>query len=100
MAEFSHIKGDSLALKPTTQRHGTEPPNATIDQMMENLNEYLDKRLEIRKCYYDVYQKYSIKQSENGTWDLADIKMAYGKTQRFRTNLRRNGWSVIVCKQM
>ncbi|KAK2854803.1 hypothetical protein Q7C36_006672 [Tachysurus vachellii] len=89
MAEFSHIKGDIPALKPTTVRHRTEPPNVTIDQMMENLNEYQDKRLGIRKCYYN-----------SGTRNFADIKKAYGKTQHFRANLRRDGWSVIVGKQI
>ncbi|KAK2845878.1 hypothetical protein Q7C36_010732 [Tachysurus vachellii] len=68
--------------------------------MMQNLKEYLNKRLGIRKCYYDVCQKYSLKQSESGTWDLADIKMAYGKTQHFRANLRRDGLSVIVGRQI
>ncbi|KAK3561332.1 hypothetical protein QTP86_030630 [Hemibagrus guttatus] len=100
MAESSHIKGDTPALKPTTERHGTEPPNVTIDQMMDNLNEYLDKRLGIRKCYYNVCQKYNIKQSENGTWDLSDIKKAYGKTKCLRANLRRDGWPVILDKQI
>ncbi|GAA6106022.1 uncharacterized protein LOC113058241 [Tachysurus ichikawai] len=92
MAEISRIKVDSPALKPTTRRHGTEPPNVTIEKMMKNLNEYQDKRLEITKCY-DVCNKYSIKQSESRTWDLADIKKAYGRTQHFRAN---HGWSVIV----
>ncbi|KAK2865579.1 hypothetical protein Q7C36_001635 [Tachysurus vachellii] len=61
--------------------------------MTENQNEYLDKSLEIIKCYYDI------RESESGTWDLADIKKAFGKTQCFRANLWRDGCSLIVGKQ-
>nr|XP_055057004.1 uncharacterized protein LOC129441191 [Misgurnus anguillicaudatus] len=86
--------------RPTTERHGTEPPNVTIDQMMENLNAYLDKRLEIRTCHDDICRKYSIKHSESGQWALPDIKRAFGKTQRLRTNTRKDGWSVILLKQI
>jgi len=39
-----------MALRQTTERHGTEPPNVTIDQMMDNLNAYLGKRLGLMKC--------------------------------------------------
>nr|XP_055062764.1 uncharacterized protein LOC129445808 [Misgurnus anguillicaudatus] len=86
--------------RPTTERHGTEPPNVTIDQMMENLNAYLDKRLEIRTCHDDICRKYSIKHSESGQWALPDIKRAFGMTQRLRTNTRKDGWSVILLKQI
>ena len=91
MAESAQNNGNSRALRPTTERHGTEPPNVTIDQMLDNLNAYLDKRLGLRKCHDDICQKYSIKYSESGLWALPDIKRAYGKMQRLRTNTNRDG---------
>nr|XP_055072458.1 uncharacterized protein LOC129452540 [Misgurnus anguillicaudatus] len=100
MAESMKNNGCGSNLRPTTERHGTEPPNVTIDQMMENLNAYLDKRLEIRTCHDDICRKYSIKHSESGQWALPDIKRAYGKTQRLRTNTRKDGWSVILLIQI
>lgn len=100
MAESMRNNGCGFNLRPTTERHGTEPPNVTIDEMMANLNEYLDKRLEIRACHYDICRKYSIKHSESGLWALPDIKRAYGKTQRLRTNAKKDGWSVILLKQI
>ncbi|XP_042583528.1 uncharacterized protein LOC122137959 [Cyprinus carpio] len=100
MAESAQNNGNSRALRPTTERHGTEPPNVTIDQMLDNLNAYLDKRLELRKCHDDICQKYSIKYSESVLWALPDIKRAYGKMQRLRTNTNRDGLSVILLKQI
>ncbi|ROL51269.1 hypothetical protein DPX16_1511 [Anabarilius grahami] len=91
-------KGNGPALRPTTERHGTEPSNVTIDQMMENLNEYLDKRLGLRKGQGDICQKYNIRHSENGQWALPDIKRAYGKMQCLRANTNRDGLSVILVK--
>lgn len=68
MAENKQIKDNSPAQRPTSEKHGTEPPNITINEMMDNLSEYLDKRLGLRKCHDDMCQKYGIKQSENGLW--------------------------------
>ncbi|ROL53105.1 hypothetical protein DPX16_0266 [Anabarilius grahami] len=68
--------------------------------MMENLNEYLDKRLGLRKCQGDICQKYNIRHSENGHWALPDIKRAYGKMQHSRANTNRDGLSVILVKQI
>nr|XP_055070095.1 uncharacterized protein LOC129451070 [Misgurnus anguillicaudatus] len=100
MAESMKNNGCGSNLRPTTERHGTEPPNVAIDQMMENLNAYLDKRLEIRTCHDDICSKYSIKHSESGQWALPDIKRAYGKIQQLRTNNRKDGWSVILLIQI
>ncbi|XP_048013127.1 uncharacterized protein LOC125246244 [Megalobrama amblycephala] len=100
MAESAQNNGNGPALRPTTERHGTEPPNVTIDKMMENLNEYLDKRLGLRKCQGDICQKYNIRHSEDGQWALPDIKRAYGKMQRSRANTNRDGLSVILVKQI
>lgn len=100
MAESKHIKDNGPAQKPTTEKHGTEPPNVTINEIMDNLCEYLDKRLGLRKCQDDICKKYGIKQSENGLWDLQDIKRVYGKTQRLRMNIKRDGLSVILGKQI
>ncbi|XP_036401338.1 uncharacterized protein LOC118789123 [Megalops cyprinoides] len=87
-------------LKPTTERHGTAPPSTTIDQMMDSLNSYLEKRLGLRKCNDDIQRKYNIKPSEDRLWTLPDIKKAWGKTQRMFASSRRDGWSVILCKQI
>ncbi|XP_077088307.1 uncharacterized protein LOC143740122 [Siphateles boraxobius] len=100
MAESALKNGNGPALRPTTERHGTKPPNVTIDQMMDNLNAYLGKRLGLRKCHDDMCQKYGIKHSESGIWALPDIKRAYGKMQRLRTNSNRDGLSVILVKQI
>ncbi|XP_039521537.1 uncharacterized protein LOC120474951 [Pimephales promelas] len=100
MAESALNNGNGPALRPTTERHGTEPPNVTIDQMLDNLNAYLGKRLGLRKCHDDMCQKYGIKHSESGIWALPDIKRAYGKMQRLRTNTNRDGLSVILIKQI
>lgn len=100
MAENKQIKDNSPAQRPTSEKHGTEPPNITINEMMDNLSEYLDKRLGLRKCHDDMCQKYGIKQSENGLWDLQDIKRVYGKTHRLRTTTKRDGLSVILSKQI
>ncbi len=51
----------ALALRPTTERHGTEPPNVTIDQMLDNLNLFFDKRLGLKKCHRDMCQRHNIK---------------------------------------
>ncbi|KAL0158548.1 hypothetical protein M9458_046624, partial [Cirrhinus mrigala] len=87
MAESQRNNFYGSALRPTTERHGTEPPNVTIDQMLDNLNVYLDKRLGLRKCHDDMCQRYSIKHSESGQWGLPDIKRAYGKTQTQQTEV-------------
>ncbi|XP_039523165.1 uncharacterized protein LOC120476251 [Pimephales promelas] len=100
MAESALNNGNGPALRPTTERHGTEPPNVTIDQILDNLNAYLGKRLGLRKCHDDMCQKYGIKHSESGIWALPDIKRAYGKMQRLRTNTNRDGLSVILIKQI
>lgn len=100
MAESTQVKNKNPAKRPTTEKHGTEPPNVTIDEMMDNLSEYLDKRLGLRKCHDDMCQKYGIKQSNSGLWDLQDIKKAYGKTNRLRVNTKRDGLSVILGKQI
>jgi len=92
--------GNGPTLRPTTEIHGTKSPNVTIAQMMDNLNAYLGKRLELRKCHDDICQKYGIKHSERGIWALPDIKRAYGKMQRLRTNTNRDGLSVILVKQI
>ncbi|KAI2667402.1 Gag polyprotein [Labeo rohita] len=100
MAESPQNNCYGSALRPTTERHGTEPPNVTIDQMLDNLNVYLDKRLGLRKCHDDMCQRYSIKHSESGQWALSDIKRAYGKTQRLWTNTKKDGLSVVLVKQI
>ncbi|KAL0170887.1 hypothetical protein M9458_035483, partial [Cirrhinus mrigala] len=100
MAESIRNNCYGSALRPTTERHGTEPPNVTIDQMLDNLNVYLDKRLGLRKCHDDMCQRYNIKHSESGQWALPDIKRAYGKTQRLRTNTKKDGLSVVLVKQI
>ncbi|ROL48834.1 hypothetical protein DPX16_22353 [Anabarilius grahami] len=100
MPESARNNGNGPALRPTTERHGTEPPNVTIGQMMENLNEYLDKRLGLRLTKGDICQKYNIRHSENGQWALLDIKMAFGKMQHLRANTNRDGLSVILVKQI
>ncbi|KAL1248006.1 hypothetical protein QQF64_023382 [Cirrhinus molitorella] len=89
-----------MALRPKTERHGTESPNVTTDQMLDNLNVYLDKRLGLRKCHDDMCQRYSIKHSESGQWAVPNIKMAYEKTQRLWTNTKKDGLSVILVKQI
>ncbi|KAI2666669.1 Gag polyprotein [Labeo rohita] len=100
MAESPQNNCYGSALRPTTERHGTEPPNVTIDQMLDNLNVYLDKRLGLRKCHDDMCQRYSIKHSESGQWALSDIKRAYGKTQCLWTNTKKDGLSVVLVKQI
>ncbi|KAI2653181.1 Gag polyprotein [Labeo rohita] len=100
MAESPQNNCYGSALRPTTERHGTEPPNVTTDQMLDNLNVYLDKRLGLRKCHDDMCQRYSIKHSESGQWALPDIKRAYGKTQRLWTNTKKDGLSVVLVKQI
>ncbi|KAL1267025.1 hypothetical protein QQF64_002700 [Cirrhinus molitorella] len=100
MAESSQNSCYGSVLRPTTERHGTEPPNVTTDQMLDNLNVYLDKRLRLRTCHDDMCQKYRIKTSESGQWALPDIKRAYGKTQRLRTNTKKDGLSVVLVKQI
>ncbi len=88
MVESARNNGNGSALRPTTERHGTEPPNVTTDQMLDNLKVYLDKRLGLRKCHDDMCKRYSIKHSESGLWALPDIKglmerhSAYGQSPR------------------
>ncbi|KAI2666541.1 Tryptophan--tRNA ligase [Labeo rohita] len=100
MAESPRNNCYGSVLRSTTERHGTEPPNVTIDQMLYNLNVYLDKRLGLRKCHDDMCQRYSIKHLESEQWALPDIKRAYGKTQRFWTNTKKDGLSVVSVKQI
>ncbi|XP_058623642.1 uncharacterized protein LOC131534657 [Onychostoma macrolepis] len=100
MAESAQNNGNGSALRPTTERHGTEPPNVTIDQMLDNLNVYLDKRLGLREYHDDMCQRYSIKHSESGLWALPDIKRAYGKTQSLWAITKKDGLSVILVKQI
>ncbi|KAL1270488.1 hypothetical protein QQF64_029504 [Cirrhinus molitorella] len=100
MAESSQNSCYGSVLRPTTERHGTEPPNVTTDQMLDNLNVYLDKRLRLRTCHDDMCQKYRIKTSESGQWALPDIKRAYGKSQRLWTNTKKDGLSVVLVKQI
>ncbi|KAL0149698.1 hypothetical protein M9458_054981 [Cirrhinus mrigala] len=88
MAESPRNNCYGSALRPKTERHGTESPNVTTDQMLDNLNVYLDKRLGLRKCDDGMCQRYSIKHSESGQWALPDIKRAYRKTQRLWTNTK------------
>ncbi|XP_058618384.1 uncharacterized protein LOC131531565 [Onychostoma macrolepis] len=95
MAESTQVKNKDPAQRPTTEKHGIEPPNVTIDEMMDNLSEYLNKRLGLRKCHDDMCQKYGIKQSNSGLWDLQDIKKAYGKTNRLRSCMQKTGESVV-----
>lgn len=100
MAESARNYANGATLRTTSEKHGTEPPCVTIDQMLENLNAYLDKRLGLRKCRDDVCKKYSIKHSQSGLWALPDIKRAYGKTQRLCTTTKKDGLSVILVKQI
>ncbi|XP_030634946.1 uncharacterized protein LOC115816119 [Chanos chanos] len=87
-------------LKPTPERHGKAPPDVTIAQMMDSLNSYMEKRLGLRKCDDDIQWKYNIKPSEDRLWTLPDMKKAWGKTQQMSASSRRDGWSVILCKQI
>lgn len=100
MAESTRNYANGAPLRPTSEKHGTEPPCVTIDQMLENLNAYLDKRLGLRKCCDDMCRKYSIKHSESGLWALPDIKRAYGKTQRLCKTTKKDGLSMILIKQI
>lgn len=100
MAESIQIKDKGPAKRPTTEKHGKEPSNVTTDKMMDNLYEYPDQRLGLRKCHNDMCKQYGIKHSENGLRDLKDIKMVYGKTLRLRANTKTDGLFVILGKQI
>lgn len=95
-AEQIYVLG-AEPLKPMMECHGHAPLTTTIDQMMDSLNAYSEKRLGLRKCHDDIQQKY-INPFKDGLLTLPDNKRAQGKTQYMSASSRRDGWSVIVCK--
>lgn len=87
--------------KTTLEKGGREPPNVTLDDIVDDLSSYFNEFPSLRKAKKQAEEKYNIIKEHDDCWKEDDIKRAWGKTQRMgKKSVRRQHWALVILIQV
>ncbi|KAI2666953.1 Endonuclease G, mitochondrial [Labeo rohita] len=89
----------SVNTKTTLEKGGRNPPNVTLDFVLEDLLTYFNVKI-LHETKKEIEKKYDINKECDDCWPEDDIKRAWGKARRIDKDLRRKRWSVVIVLQL